>query len=225
MVRPLVFVPDLGVPSIASEDLHHLIRVRRYRPGSVVWAGDGSGVARAGVLEANGSVAFGGDYITQERPARRVGVALFLPKGDRLSFALAKLTEVGVDDIYPLVGVTDRRGGKEPSFASVGRMQRIVREAASQSERLWLPKLHAICDVKDFVGEHAAEIAVCDKGGGRILIEKSIWMVGPESGQIPGVGGLPEITLGETILRTETAAVVAATLLVAIRAGFVTPGA
>ncbi len=188
-----------------------------------MWAANGEGVARAGELCEDDTVSFRDEYVQEAAPPHRVGVAMYLPRGDRLPFALAKLTEVGVDDIYPLVGATDRRSGKGPSVAGTARMERIVREAAVQSERLWLPRLHEVARVEEFVKDHVAEIAVCAKGGAGVVESKHIWMIGPESGQIPDVDDLVQVTLGETILRMETAAVVAGALLVAIRAGIVTP--
>ena len=68
-------------------------------------------------------------------------------------------------------------------------------------------------------------IALAEPGGAALSLVTPILLVGPEGGWSPEelAVGLPTVHLGNTILRVETAAVVAGTLLTGLRSGVVSP--
>ncbi|MDQ3897691.1 MAG: 16S rRNA (uracil(1498)-N(3))-methyltransferase [Actinomycetota bacterium] len=158
------------------------------------------------------------------RPEPPVTVAFAVVKGERPEWAVQKLTEIGVDRIVPLQ--TARSVVRWPLGESAGplaRLRRVAREAAVQSRRLWLPVVDAVAPIAALAAEPGAVLA--HPGGGPPSLERAKVLVGPEGGwdddelaRAPALVGL-----GPSVLRTETAAVVAGTLLCALRARIVGP--
>ena len=85
------FVVDLDAPELSDDDRRHLERVLRLRPGQDVTVSDGAGRWRrcrfGDPLEPAGGV------VEDERLSPPVAVALSLTKGERLDWAVQKLTE------------------------------------------------------------------------------------------------------------------------------------
>jgi 16S rRNA (uracil1498-N3)-methyltransferase len=172
------------------------------------------------------------DVIARRReppPAPRLVVVQALPKGDRGELAVESMTEVGVDEIVPWAAsrcVTQWRPDRREK--SVGRWRGAAREAAKQARRSWLPDvmdLATTADVADRVARAACALilhegalerlsAVNPPTTGEILL-----IVGPEGGitdeelrRFTEAGGVPTV-LGPTVLRTSTAGVAAAAVL------------
>ncbi|MBI4884053.1 MAG: RNA methyltransferase, partial [Actinobacteria bacterium] len=141
-------------------------------------------------------------------------------KGDRLEWMVQKLTELGVSDMVfvdcerSVVKWTSERGAQQ-----LLRLTRVAREAAMQSRRVWLPALRGPLDYADVIALPGAVIADPDGGSlagfdndphsGRIVV------IGPEGGFSAAEVGMSRhsVSLGQQILRVETAAVCAAVLL------------
>ena len=163
---------------------------------------------------------------SEERPAPDVTVAFAPTKGDRPEWVTQKLTELGVDRIVPLrtsrsvVRWEGERGAK-----AVERLRRVAREASAQCRRPWLPEVTEVCRLDQVTALAGAPLALADAGGTAPHLDRPVLAIGPEGGWDddersafgPGVG------LGPTVLRAETAAVVAGTLLCALRGGVVLP--
>lgn len=207
-----LFVESLtpGVPpAVADADVHHLFRVLRLRNGEVVTLCDGRG-GWAPFVVAGTSLAPAGDLV-QEAPPRPCRIAAAIPKGDRLDWMVQKLTEIGVTEIAlvhfarSVVRWEADRGQRQ-----MERLGRIAREAASQSRRTWLPILEAPQPFVDI--EPLSGAVLLDPAGEAGLDDVWSVVVGPEGGFDPREvdHGLPLRTLGPTVLRIETAAVVAA---------------
>jgi 16S rRNA (uracil1498-N3)-methyltransferase len=166
----------------------------------------------------------------EPRPEPWVTVAFAPVKGDRPEWAVQKLTELGVDRIVPLLAA--RSVVRWPAGRGhLDRLRRVAREAAVQSRRTWLPVVDdvlgfdAVAAAVAAAAEAAAEggVALAHPGGGPPTLARPMVLVGPEGGWDDRelAAGLPQVGLGPRILRTETAAVVAGTLLCALRAGTV----
>lgn len=221
--HPLVIVDDLGAPRVDAALAHHL-RVRRVRDGDEVVLSNGRGaVVPAIVRVRQGSIAFevGGCPRQLEAPTPPVGVATFLPSRERLAWEIQKLTEVGADEIWLLAEPTDRRAGHGLSPAGMERLERIAREAAMQSERPFVPVLHPPCSVAELLDVCRGSVALLDPDGGELPESTTVLIAGPESGHVPVSTPIPRVRLATPILRTETAALIAAFVLVAKRADFV----
>lgn len=243
-----VFVADLSSPALSDDDLHHLLRVLRLRPGESVGVSDGRGGWRACRIDGAGELGAEGREETEEAPWPPVTVGLSVPKGDRADWAVQKLTEVGVDRIVPLV--TERsvvRPGGDRAIRQVTRWRAIARSAAMQSRRLWLPDVTAPATLDELLGGSGADpvaaglpaagppvarpgagsvtgvVALAEPGGPAPSLDHPTVLVGPEGGWSEAERATAPATvgLGQTVLRTETAAVVAGCLLVALRSGLV----
>lgn len=138
---------------------------------------------------------------------------------ERLEFFLEKATEIGVDEITPLLcRYSERKVIKDE------RLQRIVVAAAKQSIKAFMPKLNPLTTVEDFVKKVEGEgkyICHCyDKP--KVALKSittaksdSIVMVGPEGDfsidevELAEAHGFTSVELGKERLRTETAGIVA----------------
>lgn len=154
-----------------------------------------------------------------------------LPKGPKMEIILQKLTEIGVDEIIlvqtkrSVVNVSDKKEDKK-----IERWERIIYEAAKQSKRGKIPKLRGILDFKEaledmkkndlniapYENERTKSIKEAIKG---VDINNVGIFVGPEGGfeeneirSIESIKG-QSVSLGPRILRTETASVVASSIV------------
>ncbi len=212
---------------LGAPDRHHLERVLRLRAGEAVTASDGGGRwVRCRWVDGPAGLEVDGEVVVEPAPSPPVTVAFAPVKGERPEWAVQKLTEVGVDRIVPLVTARSVvRWEGDRGAAAVERWRRVAREAAMQSRRAWLPVVDVPVAFAEAAGWDGAALAVA--GGDPPTLAGAIVLVGPEGGWEPSeIGaGLPTVGLGPNVLRTETAAVVAATLLVALRTGLLLPHA
>lgn len=154
-----------------------------------------------------------------------------MPKGEKMDFIIQKATELGVSDIVPLrlerciVRIKDKDSGK------ISRWQRIAKESAEQAMRRFVPAIHEVSDLKQFCNEYKdADLKIVfyeeeKKRGLRDLLNekrevKSISIiVGPEGGlnkeevEIANYYGFIQGGLGQRILRTDTVALTALSIL------------
>lgn len=220
-----VFVADPEDPVLAPDDRHHLTRVLRLRDGEAVTVADGRGrwrecVWRDGALEATGPLR---DDEAADPP---VTVAFALTKGERPEWVVQKLTEVGVDAILPFRAARSVvRWDEGKAAAAADRWRRVAREAAMQSRRARLPYVAEVTDFAGAVSALATGGALAAPGGEPPDLVRPALLVGPEGGWAPDelACGLPVVGLGPTVLRAETAALAAAVVLCALRAGVVWP--
>lgn len=154
-----------------------------------------------------------------------------LPKGPKMEMILQKLTEIGVDEIIlvqtkrSVVNVSDKKEDKK-----IERWERIIYEAAKQSKRGKIPKLRGILSFKEaledmkendlniapYENERTKSIKKALKG---VDINNIGIFVGPEGGfeeiEIESIEEIKgqSVSLGPRILRTETASVVASSIV------------
>jgi 16S rRNA (uracil1498-N3)-methyltransferase len=207
-----VLVADVDAPLLDDAAAHHLSRVLRLRDGAAVSVTDGAGRWRSCHLVSD-ALETGGD-VEQEPPPPDVTVAVAPPKGDRLEWLVQKCTEVGVTGIVLLDAERSVvRWEGDRAARQLERLQRIALEAAMQSRRVWLP------DVCGPVGVATVlpGAVVAEPGGRPVGPGDAVVAVGPEGGWSPDEVAMAagRVDLGPHVLRVETAAVVAATLMVA----------
>lgn len=217
---PVVYVLDIDHPVLSAEATHHLQRVLRLRPGEPFAVCDGVGSWRQ--LYYGATVAAMGEPQREVQPPWPVAVLTALPKGERADWMLQKVTEVGVDEIV-LVDCERSvvRWNGERRDRQLERARRIVAAAAAQARRAWLPTLRGPLRFSEVAPSEGT--ARGDVNGGPITPATRSVMIGPEGGwsATEAAAALPSVGLGPQVLRTETAAVVASTLLVAIRSRLV----
>jgi 16S rRNA (uracil1498-N3)-methyltransferase len=226
-----VFVEDLAVPELATDDLHHLNRVLRLRPGETVVVADGRGAWRVCVF--SGDPPFGtlhpeGEVQRTPRQDPEITVAFVPVKGDRPEWVVQKLTEVGVDRIVLLRSARSVvRWEADRAARQVERLSRVAREAAAQCRRAWLPEVHGVLTLGDLAAEFGGRggVALGHPGGDPPSLDHPRVAIGPEGGWDEEELGLelPRVNLGSNILRAETAAVAVGSLLCGLREGLVSP--
>jgi 16S rRNA (uracil1498-N3)-methyltransferase len=208
-----VFVASVDDPALHSDDAHHLLRVLRLRDGESVSVSDGRGAWRLTTLSSGALIPAGEvdrSAIAAGR-ARRVVISA-IPKGDRVEWMVQKLTELGVDEIVLLhaersvVRWDAARAGKQ-----LPRLERIVREAAMQSRRVWMPVVRGPIDFAEAATVPGAALAEPDAPR---LSQQSCVVIGPEGGfSVAELGmGVPSVSVADTVLRVETAAVAVASI-------------
>jgi 16S rRNA (uracil1498-N3)-methyltransferase len=164
--------------------------------------------------------------------APKITLALSIFKFDRMEWALEKCTEIGVTRIIPVIA----RRSDAHLVAAAGkrheRWVRIVRQAAEQSRRAAPPEIADAVKLKDlardvFSGESVTRVVLAETEEhariGDVLRSRSgdvALAVGPEGGWADSElswfrdEGWVAVSLGNTILRAETAAIVASALVI-----------
>jgi len=140
MAYRLVITPDQrqgATVTLNEPQRHYLQRVLRLNPGDQFVVMDGTGLAWRAKLATSGAQLL--DSLTEQSElAVTVTLAVALPKGNGFEEIIRPCTELGVTAFQPLI--TERTLLK-PSAHKQDRWQRIVTEAAEQSERQWVPPI------------------------------------------------------------------------------------
>jgi 16S rRNA (uracil1498-N3)-methyltransferase len=159
-------------------------------------------------------------------PPRKITIAISLLKNNhRFEWFLEKATEIGIAEIIPLICERTER----QHFRS-DRMKNVLVSAMLQSQQSWLPVLQEPVAVDALLPQLLQQhkfIAHCIDGEKRNLrgapgVEPQIILIGPEGDftaaeiELALQQGFVPVTLGDTRLRTETAGVVAAALLMVV---------
>jgi 16S rRNA (uracil1498-N3)-methyltransferase len=220
-----VFVSSLERPELDEIDAHHLGRVLRLRDGEVVSTADGSGSWRLCRFDTRAGLVVDGETFTEPPATPALTVGFALPKGDRPEWIAQKLTELGVDAI--LVLHTERsivRWEGERGQRQMDKLTRVVREAAMQSRRVRLPTVSGPAEPSSLRGDAGLDVALAEPAGGPLTLACPTVLIGPEGGwSTAELDRFPQrCDLGPNILRVETAALAAATLMSALRAAKVT---
>jgi 16S rRNA (uracil1498-N3)-methyltransferase len=215
--------------AIVGDHAEHLSRVLRARVGQEFDISAADSVRRGRITSiTDDRVEF---ELGEEVPAqarRRITLALSIYKFDRLEWAIEKCTELGVSRIVPVIARRTEAYLAAAAAKRVERWQRIAREAAEQSRQPATPEISQPMRLKD---------AVALKGSVRILLAESeqevmlsdvlrtqpsneiVLALGPEGGWTESEitmfreTGWVSASLGDTILRAETAAIAALAII------------
>lgn len=215
---------------LLEEESRHALKVLRLTAGEKIVALDGQGGRFSAELCPEGGRALARlmEALPDNEPARRLTLYQGLPKADKLEWIVQKGTELGVSAFCPVEmrnSVARVKGGKEE------RLERIAREAVKQCRRGRVPEILPAARLEAVLPQmarHELLLVPWENAQGRTLRSalqgkpeaRDIGLViGPEGGIDPkeiealqALGALP-VTLGPRILRTETAALAAAALL------------
>lgn len=214
----------MSQPVLDADDRHHLERVLRLRVGELVTVADGAGAWRCCTLAAAGRLEPGGEVCHVPPPVPALTVAFAVTKGDRPELAVQKLTELGVDRMTPFHAQRSvARWEGDRAARHVARLRRVAREAAVQCRRAWLPVVDDLADLRVLLGAPGAALA--DPAGAPPTLAHPTVVVGPEGGFTDDERSLASATvrLGPLVLRAETAAIAAGSLLAGLRDDLVQP--
>ena len=224
-----------------ARDVHHLVHVLRIRATEwIVLAGTDGREAQVELTHvATDQVRGDIDEPRVRQAGPRVTLMQALTKRERMELVIQKTTELGVTEIIPvvtarvIVKLDEGRAGRRTE-----RWQRIAQEAAKQSQRATVPQVRepvALGDVPALFERFDAVLVPWEEeagsapGIGRALHQAGVAadsgaavavIVGPEGGldeaelALLTARGAVAVSLGDTILRTETAGIVALALTI-----------
>lgn len=208
---------------LTGEAAHHLGRVLRAEPGQLYELSDGTYV-RLAKIEFSGRdrVEFS---LLEPIPVRishiHKTLLLAVVKFDAFEWAIEKATELGVNRIVPLAASRSEKGLLVAAGKRAERWRKIAFEASQQSRRVRLPVIENVMQPAEaFQAEIAAlKVMLSERNDARSMQEvfegqaakKVALAIGPEGGWTDaefadaGKAGFREASLGNLILRTETA--------------------
>lgn len=227
------YVPDAAsATELPADEASHAVRVLRMKPGDEMVLMDGVGTffkAEVAVASPHHCVY----RVVEEMPQLpqwhgRYHIAMAPTKlMDRTEWMLEKVTEIGVDEVSLL-----NCDNSERRVAKPARLEKILVSAMKQSRKAWKPELNDMAAFRKFVSEPRGGmkfIAHCyeeiprtylyDELCGRDVSEAVTVLIGPEGDFTPDEvrmavdAGYVPVHLGQSRLRTETAAMVAVMMM------------
>ncbi|MCX7712613.1 MAG: 16S rRNA (uracil(1498)-N(3))-methyltransferase [Chthoniobacterales bacterium] len=225
-----------GRGRLSAEEYHHARDVLRLGVGEFVEVFDGCGNAKRGRLLEGGYV-----KLLEELPGKRMPVSLILaqavPKGRNFDFIVQKAVELGVSRIVPLITerTVPRFNGREGERKRE-KWRRVALEACKQCGQNLLPEVGVPVELGSFLKElPMAEFRMVGSlysGAKRIrraieeccvrlgrMPKSGMVLIGPEGDFTPKEceaavqAGFEPVTFGPIVLRTETAAIYALSIL------------
>jgi 16S rRNA (uracil1498-N3)-methyltransferase len=219
---------------LSGAEAHHAAAVRRLRIDEEVTVGDGRGVWLTGrsVAVSPREVVVVVDGRHDEPVSRpRIVLVQALAKGDRDELAVQAATELGVDAIVPWQAERSVSRWDAKAEKGIARWTTIVREAAKQAHRAWVPDIRPLAktaDLATLAGESRMLLLEPTATDALSAVELGpddrdlVLVVGPEGGISPAElsvlqeAGARQVRLGSTVLRTSTAGA-AALAVVSVR--------
>jgi 16S rRNA (uracil1498-N3)-methyltransferase len=210
--------------ALTGEHAQHLAQVLRAQIGQEFEISTGAEVRRGRVSSIDpGRVEFElGDAI-EHAAVVPVSIALSIFKFDRMEWAIEKCTELGVAEIIPLIAARSEKHLVAASEQRVERWKRIAKQAAEQSRRASPLEVADPMKLKDLLAGTAGPRIVLSEVEENVMLKDAVpsdaspllLALGPEGGWTERElsafrdAGWTSASLGNTILRTETAAIVA----------------
>ncbi|HEX8099884.1 MAG TPA: RsmE family RNA methyltransferase [Actinomycetota bacterium] len=222
----------MGPVELSPEDAVHALRALRLRPGEAVSVADGSGRVGTGTFagERNGAAVVDVDEVSEvARPQPRVTVVLAPPKGERLRWAIQKLSELGVARTVLVEAERSVRAlPADRGDRALNRLRATAREAAMQSRQAFIMEIGRTESIRGFIKESdGSAILLWELARAPLRMclppnaDHVSLIVGPEGGfsehevDEAREAGAAIASVGPNILRTETAAVAAAAVTLA----------
>ncbi|HEX8181731.1 MAG TPA: 16S rRNA (uracil(1498)-N(3))-methyltransferase [Pyrinomonadaceae bacterium] len=238
---PAAFAPDGASVLLSREESAHLTSVLRLRARAEAFVFDGAGREfQCTVAEPRGRDGLARLVVVAEVEPQRaesplaLTLAVALLKGEKFDTVVQKATELGIVRFVPVVtarGDVRLRAGRDAE-ARLARWQRLAVEAAKQSGRAFVPAVGAPRPLAALLADEeltgGARLLFTERDGQSLRAASANWpanphrlvaLTGPEGGWADEelvearAAGWQLVTLGGRILRAETAAVVAATLM------------
>lgn len=226
----LFYVPNISGSEILLDETEskHAIRVLRLQNGNRVQVIDGKGgFYEAEITDANPKkcrLAIVNSTLEFRKRNFHLHIAIAPTKNiERFEWFLEKATEIGIDEITPLLTSHSERKTINPE-----RLEKILVSAMKQSLKAYLPKLNDITPIKQLIVNNKTNnkyIAYCDEiqkihlKDVEIKGKDTLILIGPEGDfspdeiQLALENGFKVVSLGTARLRTETAGIVACNIV------------
>jgi len=235
---PRFFIDDVSsdVLAVSGDDARHIAKSLRMRAGEEIILCDGRGTDAHCEIENIGeevAVRVLRRVKNAAEPDIRATLYMGCPKGGKLEFIVEKAVELGAGAIVPVItGRSVSRPAGDGASRRGERLRRHAREAAKQCGRGIIPEVGDFISFDEMLGELSRydEILFCYEGGGEpigrvcggIQAESVAVIIGPEGGFGPEEAdalkkaGATAVSLGPRVLRCETAALAALTVVLMI---------
>jgi 16S rRNA (uracil1498-N3)-methyltransferase len=212
---------------LAAPQAHYLKNVLRREKGNLVRlfnGRDGEFAAEIRDLDRRGGLTVVKDQIRkQPAPGPQIHLIFAPVKKQRMDFLIEKSVELGATALHPVLTArteTRRLNGE--------RIAAQIIEAAEQCERMHIPVLHPLTDLKEKISgwQGPAPVLWCRERTqapsiGTYRFKDAAFLIGPEGGfdetevaWLEKQPGIQAVSLGESVLRTETAAMVCLTSVI-----------
>ena len=219
------FDEQFSILTLDEVNSKHIVQVLRMQNGEKLHLTDGKGHLMLAEIQENHKKhcvvkLLESDFLLLKN---KVNMAIAPVKNNsRFEWFLEKATEIGMHNIYPII--TKRT---EKTHFKWERFQSILVSAMLQSQQRWLPILHQPISFEHFVKEstnlsYEKLIAHCVEGDKKTIQashNERLMLIGPEGDftieeiELAMQHDFKPVTLGDTRLRTETAAITATVLL------------
>ncbi len=223
----LFYTPDIDdgeTYMLSEEESKHAVRVLRLKTGDELWLTDGKGVlCQAKVLEEHPkrcNVQIVKRLKAYGKRNYRLHIAVAPTKNNtRFEWFLEKATEIGIDEITPLICEHSER-----DVVKIDRLNKVITAAVKQSLKAYHPQLNASQQFVDFLDNHSSNksfLAWCNASPDNRIEsnlnagEDVLILIGPEGGfsdaeiDLAKERGVSLVSISSSRLRTETAALVA----------------
>lgn len=218
-----------------KDELHHIKDVLRLKAGDGVIVFDDRGREYAGIIEKmlpqKAVIAITAMNKTAPSKKTHIAIACAIPKKSKIGDIIDKLTQLGVDRIIPLV--TERvivKFNEHKKILRKARWEKIALNSAKQSQRNIMPVVEPVMDMKEVLSisqEYDLRLMPTLEGERKMLRElfpqcrarKILVLIGPEGDFTPQEvnlakkAGFIPVSLGDSVLRVETAALCVASFI------------
>jgi 16S rRNA (uracil1498-N3)-methyltransferase len=222
--------------TIVGEELAHLRRVLRLSPGDRLTVFDDAGWEHEAVIRScsaeQGDIDILRSFQSERESPLQITLALGLTKGEKMDFVVEKVTELGTQTLVPFVSTyTVPKLNERKIEKRTERWERIAVSAAKQSGRARIPKILPLCEFSELMSqpwtgtlkllfwEREAQRTLKELHESEPKEEKILLVIGPEGGfsfeevDAAQKHGFKSVGLGRRILRAETAAITATSLV------------
>ena len=212
-----------------GDDVKHIAKVLRLKPGDVVQLCDGNGSECEAVINSIAPDAV--TFATQpwrssvSEPRTRVVIFQCLPKAGKMETIIQKCVELGADGFVPVQSERCVVVLKPPYDGRIERWQRVSEEAAKQSRRGRIPQIARPCALNKLSFDGFQTVLVAYENENTVSLKAALQaangtdsvalLIGPEGGFSDAeidwltAHGAQSVSLGPRILRTETAGMAA----------------
>ncbi len=221
----IFYTPDITSSDyvLSADESKHAVRVLRVKSGDEVLLVDGKGTLYHAEITVPDAKRCALQVTSQEsgygmRPYYLHMAVAPTKNIDRFEWFLEKATEIGIDEITPIISHHSERKIVKPD-----RLEKVIVAAMKQSIKATKPILNELCSFEEFLAKHPENLAIAHCNEAPKIALKTLaeqqynltLLIGPEGDfsleevDLALKEGAVAISLGESRLRTETAAVVA----------------
>lgn len=223
---------EIDTQTLQNEEFVHAVTVLRMKEGDSFCAICGDEFDYICKINKIGKHSANFDVIKKQKntsnPTKQITIFQALAKGDKMELLAQKLTEIGVSSFVPLYA---KNCDVKPNTHRVSRLEKITQSACKQCGRsvpMKIQEVTTLCDaIKSFsefdlvlfANEKEDSLKLCKTISSFDKASKIAYLVGPEGGwddsEISDIinAGAISVSLGNRILRTETAGIYIASIL------------